>query len=281
MIRVVTESVADLPSEVAQQWGIRTVPYLITWDGTTYLDGVELDPGRLYEAMHHGTQSVSTGFPSAKAFEDLYRQAADGADGIVSIHISGDLSGGYAQAAQTAAQLSGLPPIRAVDSRTISMAQGYVALAAAKRAAQGGTLEEVAAAAEKARDEVHFIAAVDTLEYLFRGGRLKRSTYLIGSALRIKPMIATVEGKLQPVGRARNSGQAIKKVAALVEERARGKTLHLTVVHAGNPEGAQALLAAVKSVAEPVDGYMGQITPALGAHGGPGLVAACMWAEGE
>lgn len=281
MIRVVTESVADLPEDVAQQWGIRTVPYLITWDGTTYLDGVELDPARLYDAMHQGLQTVSTGCPSSVAFEELWRQAADGADGIVSVHVSGDLSGGYAQAAQTAAQVTGLPPIRTIDSRTISMAQGYVALAAAKRAAQGGTLHEVATAAEKACDDVYFIAAVDTLEYLFRGGRLKRSAHLIGSALRIKPMIATIGGKLQPVGRARNSGQAIKKIASTVAERAQGKALHLTVVHAGDPEGAQHLLEAVKALAQPVDGRIGQITPVLGAHGGPGLVAACMWAEGD
>lgn len=281
MIKVVTESVADLPEDLVRQWGIHTVPYLITWDGATYLDGVELTPARLYDAMHQGIQSVSTSFPPSTAFEELYRRAAEGADGIVSVHISGGLSGGYAQAAQTASQLTDLPPIRAVDSRTISMAEGYVAMAAAKRAAQGGTLDEVAAAAEKARDEVDFLAAVDTLEYLFRGGRLKRSTYLIGSALRIKPLIGTVNGLLQPIGRARNSGQALKKVAAMVEERARGKTLHLTVVHAGNPEGAEELLGAIKAVAEPVDGYIGQITPALGAHGGPGLVAACIWAEGE
>ncbi len=281
MIRVVTESVADLPKDVAQQWGIRTVPYLITWDGTTYLDEVELDPARLYDAMHRGIQTVSTGFPSSVAFEDLWRQAADGADGIVSVHIGGELSGGYAQAAQGAARVTGLPPIRTIDSRTVSMAEGYVALAAAKRAARGGTLDEVATAAEKARDDVYFIAAVDTLEYLFRGGRLKRSAYLIGTALRIKPMIATIGGELQPVGRARNAGQAIKKIAATVAERARGKTLHLTVVHSANPEGAEELLAAVTALAQPVDGRIGQITPALGAHGGPGLVAACMWAEGE
>ncbi len=279
MIRVVTESVADLPPELVQEWGFRTIPYLITWDDTTYLDGIELEAGRLYRAMKQEMVTASTAFPSPVAFADFYRQAAEGADGIVSVHISGALSGGYAQAAQTAAKATDLPPIRAVDSRTLSMAQGYIALAAAQAAAQGSTLDEVAAAAEKARGEVYFVAALDTLEYLFRSGRLRRSAYLMGSVLKLKPLIAAVDGLLQPAGRARNAGQAIKRIAAMVADRAEGKRLHLTVLHSDNLEGAHQLLDSVRELVTPVDGYLGQITPALGVHGGPGLVAACIWAE--
>ncbi|NPV09698.1 MAG: DegV family protein [Anaerolineae bacterium] len=279
MIAVVTESVADLPPALVQEWGIPTVPYVVTWDGNTYRDGVDLDPSELYRAMRTPDTSVSTGFPSAAAFEELYQKAGEGADGVLSVHISGDLSGGYAQAAQVASRMASALPIRALDSRTVSMAQGYVALAAARAASLGRSLEEVVRAAEKARDEVFFVAAFDTLEYLFRGGRLKRSAYLLGSALRIKPIIAAVDGKLQPIGRARNLSQAIRRIADMVAERAKGTTLHFTAMHSDNLEGAHQLLESVTARVKPVDGYVNQITPALGAHGGPGLVAACIWAE--
>ncbi|MHB0875796.1 MAG: DegV family protein [Anaerolineae bacterium] len=280
MIAVVSESVDNLPASVAAEYGITQVPYLVIRDGKELLDGVTVQAADLYRDMRQGPLAVSTSFPAPGAYVDAYRKAAAGADGIVSCHLSSALSGGYGQAV-VAAGVAEVPcPIRPVDTHTVSMAQGFVALAAARAARAGATLEQVHAAAIKARDEVFFIAAFDTLEYLFRGGRLKRSAYVIGSALHFKPIIAAVDGALKPQSRVRNLSKGIGRLAEVVIERAQGKKLHLGAVHADNRAGAEQLRNLVARQVQMVESYIEDITPALGCHAGPGIVGACLWAEG-
>lgn len=280
MIAVVGESVANLPLALAAEYGIAAVPYLVIRDGRELLDGVTVRAADLYRDMRRGVLSVSTSFPAPGAFAQAYQAAAAGAEGIVSCHISGSLSGGYGQAVEAAKAAPESCPIRPVDTRTVSMAQGFVTLAAARAARAGATLEQVHAAALKARDEVSFIAVFDTLEYLFRGGRLKRSAYVIGTALHFKPIIATSDGVLKPRSRVRNLGKGIAHLAEVVIQRAQGKKLHLGAVHADNRSGAEHLRDLVARRVQIVESYVEDVTPALGCHSGPGVVGACIWAEG-
>lgn len=279
MISVVSESVDNLPVGLAAEYGIARVPYLLMLDGKELLDGVTVRPSDLYREMRQRAVSASTSFPPPRAFADAYRSVADGADGIVSCHISSELSGGYTQAVQAAEAVGVSCPIRPVDTRTVSMAQGFVALAAARAAKAGATLEQVYAAALKARDEVSFVGTFDTLEYLFRSGRLQRNAYIIGSVLHFKPIIGAVDGLLKPQGRVRSLTKGIGRLAEMVIEKAQGKKLHLGAVHANNIAGAEHLRNLVARQVQLIESYIEDITPALGCHAGPGAVGACVWAE--
>ena len=280
MIAVLTESVANLPEEVARDLGITVVPFLVVRGDAQLEDGIKVQAADLYREMRQGTIAVSTSFPAPGTLADAYRAAAKGSDGIVSIHVSSGISGGYAQAVESAKMAEVACPVRPIDSRTVSLAQGFVALAAARAARAGAALAEVEAAALKARDESRFVAAFDTLEYLFRGGRLKRSAYVIGSALNFKPLIGMTDGVLKPAGRLRSLSKAIAKLADMVVESSQGKRLHLGATHADNRAGAEQLISLVTKQMPVVASYVEDITPVLGVHTGPGVVAANWWAEG-
>jgi len=283
MIAIVSESPADLPPRLAEQYGISIVPYpySMSWDGGPPRDGATIDLPDLYRAMRDApaSVSVSTSAPSIGAFIEQYRAAAETAEGIVSVHLSSHLSGGFARAVLAASEAGLSCPIRHVDSGTVSMAEGYVALAAARTARQGGTLEEAERAALKDRDEVFFVVALETLEYVFRSGRVKRSAYLLGSTLSIKPIIGVVDGVAKPLSRTRSMGQATDKIASMVVERSVGKRLHLTAVHVDCPERAQELREKIEAQVQPVETYVLEVTPVIGGHTGPGLVGAAIWAE--
>ena len=219
-VGVVTDSTASLPPELARDRGITVVPLQVVIGGAVHDEGVAggVDPEDLAEALRQWTP-VSTSRPNPDALLEVYEKlAADGAEAIVSVHLSSELSGTY-ESAQLAARRSPVPVVT-VDSRQVGMGTGYAVLAAADAVAAGATAQEAAEAARHRAAATTSLFYVDTLEYLRRGGRMGAAAALIGSALAVKPILKVVEGRVGSFEKVRTSAKALQRLEELAVEAA-------------------------------------------------------------
>lgn len=273
-VRIVTDSTADIPQAQAEALGISVVPLTVFFGDEAYLDGVELDNEGFYRKLQASKTLPRTSQPSPAAFQEAYtRFIEEGAEGILSIHLSAKLSGTY-QSARTAAE--SLPddlkkvPIEVVDSESVSAGMGGTVIKIAEEARQGVGLEELKNRALNRFTRTHILAVLDTLEYVWRGGRIGRAEALLGNMLSFKPVIAIKEGEVVPVERPRTRGKAYTRIAQLVSEL--GPMESLAVVESSEEVGTQ-LADALKAI------YQGEIPhyklgAVLGSHTGPGTVGA-------
>ncbi|MFN8083485.1 MAG: DegV family protein [Dermatophilaceae bacterium] len=276
-VAIVTDSTASLTPELVADAGvpIRVVPLHVVVAGHEFTEGVDITRDRLVEALTAHEQ-VSTSRPAPRVFLDAYEAAArEGADAIVSIHISADMSG-TVQSAQLAATQAPVP-VTVVDSRAIGMAMGYAVLSAAASAAQGGSVAEVVAAARSRLAATSLVFYVDTLEHLRRGGRIGAAAALLGSALAIKPILTLTEGHIAPLEKVRTSTKAIARLeelslAAVVAATPAG--CDITVHHVGPPERAEAVADWLVD-RTPADAAVtvAELGAVVGAHTGPGTLA--------
>ncbi len=268
MIRVVTDSSCDLPEELATLHRIEIVPLKIRFGDLEFEDRTQLTQAQFWEKLASSIDLPETSAPSAGIFRDRYESlAAEGATGIVVICLSSDLSGTY-QAAVIAAEQTTSVPVQVVDSRNVSMALGFQVLEAARAAAQGDNLEKVAAAANAARPETNFVAALDTLDYLQRGGRIGSAQAFLGGLLNIKPLITMENGVVAALGRVRTRSRA---VAALVERAAAlGPAVAEVAILTSDPAGVEEFRQQLSAVI-PTHLVAG-VGPVVGTHTGPGLL---------
>jgi DegV family protein with EDD domain len=279
-VALVTDSTASLPLELAAERAITVVPLQVVIGATSYDEGTEggATPEMLAEALRAWTP-VSTSRPNPDEMLSVYeRLAAEGATEIVSVHLSGELSGTY-ESAQLAARKAPVP-VLAVDSRQVGMGTGFAVLAAADARDGGADGSAVAAAARKRVSTTTSLFYVDTLEYLRRGGRMGAASALIGSALAVKPILRIEEGRVAPFERVRTAGKALNRLEELAVEAAGGAQVDVAVAHLANPERAAALAERLGDrLAAGLDGRvvgLGEIGAVLGAHVGPGMVAVCV-----
>jgi DegV family protein with EDD domain len=275
-VAVVTDSTASLPREVAEEWGIAVVPLQVVVGAHSYDDGIdpEAGPDRIAAALKEFLP-VSTSRPSPAVVLEAYeRAAAEGAEEIVSVHVSSQVSATY-ESALLAAKESPVP-VHAVDSCQIGAATGFAAVTAAVAAADGGSGLEAADAARRRAGSAVSLFYVDTLEYLRRGGRVGAASALLGSALAVKPILQVVEGRVSPLGKVRTAGRALARLEELAVQAAGEQDIDLAVCHLAAKDQAEALASALGGRLETnLDGRRVQLTevPAvLGAHVGPGLV---------
>lgn len=215
---VVVDSSASIPEALAKQWGIEVVPLDVIVDGEPFPEGPGMTSEDVIVALEDG-RTVTTSQPSAGSLLEAYRSAADaGAEGVVSIHISGEMSG-TVNAAEVAARESPIP-VEIMDSRTLSMALGFAALAAASLARKGATMAEVAIEAKRVAVSSSIYFTVDTLKYLQRGGRLPHALAIIGGALDIRPILGMMDGQVEVFDRVRTTARARERVIELIEQRA-------------------------------------------------------------
>lgn len=276
-VAVVTDSTSCLSPELVQQYGIHVVPLNIHFGDTVYRDGVNLQPPQFYELLRKGKQLPTTSTPSAGDFLTAYQGLASRADGIVAILISAVYSTASDEARVARDMLrESLPEmdIEVVDSRTTGGALGLVALKAARTAAQGTGVPEVAARAIELIPRVTFIAALDTLSYLARGGRIGTAAAWAGSMLRTKPLIevSTKTGNTEALEQARTKRRAVERLLEISEERLGRAPVHAMVHHAGAPRAGEALRAEVAARFNCVELYLTPFTPVMGAHTGPGTL---------
>jgi DegV family protein with EDD domain len=236
-IAVVTDSTAYIPEEALDGLDIPVIPLWLIWGDERFRDGVDIDPPTFYRRLRESRDFPTTSQPSAGVFMDFYRRVAaeTNSDTIVGIYISSGISGTVASAEAAKAQLPELN-ITIIDSLSTSTSLSFVVLAAARAAAAGKSINEIVAAAEEVRDRVHILFAVDTLEYLHRGGRIGGAKRLLGTALNIKPLLHLEHGRVEPLAQVRTKRKAIVRMLEVAEERLGGKRMaEVGVLDVNNP----------------------------------------------
>lgn len=270
-VAVVTDSTAYLGAEATGRWGITVVPVRVVMGGHEIDDVTPFDAGLLAHALE-GRSPVATSRPAPDRFADAYaRAAAAGATEIVSIHLSGALSG-TVDSARLAAREAPVP-VEVVDSESIAMALGFAVLAAARAARAGAPAAEVAAVARRRAGLSDTFFYVDTLEYLRRGGRIGRVANLVGSALSIKPLLRLAGGEISVLEKVRTASRAIARLEDLAVEAAGDRPVEVAVQHLMAAERAEALTKGLTTrLPRLVRMWVVEIGPVLGAHAGPGML---------
>ncbi|RLC70810.1 MAG: hypothetical protein DRI81_18600, partial [Chloroflexi bacterium] len=277
-IAVVTDSSAYIPKEALGGLSIPMIPLWAIWGDEHLRDGVDIDPPAFYRRLRESEIFPTTSQPSSGEFENFFRQVGAEADAIVAVLLTSKLSGTVTNAQAALAQASEIP-IRIVDSLSTSMGLGFCVLAAARAAAAGKPLDEVATAAEEMRDRIHLIFVVDTLEYLHRGGRIGGARRLLGTALNIKPLLHFEEGAIEPLAQVRTKRKAIAEMLKVAEERLGGKQItEAAIVDADSPKEGDAVAEQVKARFGLSTVYRSPISPAIGTHAGPGAVGLAFYA---
>ncbi|MYX30998.1 DegV family EDD domain-containing protein [Streptomyces sp. SID8381] len=270
-VAIVTDSTAYLPPRTMERHGITAVPLTVVLGDQALEEGTEISTRSLAQALQK-RRSVTTSRPSPQVFAETYRKAAEsGASGIVSLHLSAELSGTY-DAAVLAAREAPVP-VRVVDTGMVAMALGFSALAAAETAESGGTMDEAVTAAEKRAGSTSAHFYVDTLDYLRRGGRIGAAQALLGSALAVKPLLQLQGGRIELLEKVRTASRAIARLEEIAAERATGAGIDIAVHHLGAPERAAALADRLRArVTGLADLHVSEVGAVIGAHTGPGLL---------
>ena len=276
-VALVTDSTALLPRDVAEARGVTVVPLQVVVGATSYDEGVdpEATPETIATALREFTP-VSTSRPTPAVFLEAYEQAAAaGADEVVSIHLSGEVSGTF-ESAQLAARKSPVP-VHALDTRQLGMAVGFAVLTAADVLDAGGTAQAAVDAARARAEASTSLFYVDTLEYLRRGGRIGAAAALLGSALAVKPLLKIVDGRIGTLEKVRTAGRALARLEELAVTAADGRPVDVAVAHLANPDRAEALAEGLRRRFEGQlgdrDVSVGEVGAVIGAHVGPGMVA--------
>lgn len=281
-IAIVTDSTACIPAEAMQGFPIFVVPLQVIWGEQTFRDGIDIHPVEFYERLKNTSVMPSTSQPSPAAFEELYRRLLDEGHEILSIHISAHLSGTLQSATQAKANLPDAP-IELVDSNTTAMEQGFLVLQAARAARQGASLQEVKTRVEELRDRSGVFFAVDTLEFLHRGGRIGGAAAFLGTVLNLKPLLKVEGGKIEAVEKVRTMSKALSRLLDQVESQLNGSgALHICSIHANAPELAETLLQQARQrfgENRVQSAMLADVSPVIGTHTGPGCVGLCYLVE--
>jgi len=278
-IAIVTDSTANLPQEWVKQYSIEVVPLKIHWGDENYRDGIDLTPAEFYAKLAHSKAWPTTSQPSMQDFLDIFQRIAEHADGIIVPLISSGISGTVASA-QMAAQEFSRVPIEIIDTHITSMGQILIILAIARAIEQGKFLQEVKQLGEEIAHKLRVFFAVDTLEYLHRGGRINGAARYLGTALNIKPILYfNEEGKIDALERVRTKRKALQRIIELAEQQANGKPVHVGIVHANAPQLAQEFQADVQQRLRCEEVFTVEFSPVIGVHVGPGTIGIALYSS--
>ncbi|GGS06753.1 hypothetical protein GCM10010169_59380 [Micromonospora fulviviridis] len=275
-VAVVTDSTAYLPPELVRAHRLTVVPLTVVLNGAEGLEGVETFPEEATRVLSGRRVTVSTSRPAPEQFAQVYRQLlADGAEGVVSVHLSAELSG-TVEAARLAAAEVGDDRVTVVDSRSTGMGLGFPVLAAAAAAAGGADLDGVRQAALDAVGRTTIFFYVDTLEFLRRGGRINAAEALLGTALSVKPIMHMPDGTIVVRDKVRTASRGVARLIDLAVEAAGDAEVDLAVHHLAAPQRAEQLLTALtERLGDRLhDTYVTEAGAVIAAHAGPGL--ACV-----
>jgi DegV family protein with EDD domain len=275
-IKIITDTGSDLSKDVIKDYNIDIIPLLVYLDEKEYLDGIDIIPEELYKGMREG-KIYKTGQVPATKFKELFSTYARNNESIIYIAFSSELSGTYQTAVMIKNQMLEEYPdfeLEIIDSKCASVGQGIVVLKAARMAREGKTKEEIIEAIKFYSKHMEHIFTVDDLEYLYRGGRVKRSTAFIGSLLNIKPILNVEEGKLVPIEKSRGRKKLYNRIIEILEERGADLSSQTIGISHGDSIAEAELL---KNMIEERFGirnfYINIINAVIGAHSGPGTLA--------
>lgn len=277
-VTLITDSTAYIPKNLVAKYGIRVAPQILIWGEETFNDGVDIQPSEFYSRLKTAKVMPSSSQVTPKTFHEIYKQEMEAGNSMLAILISNDLSGTIASAIQAKEMLPGVN-VEIVDSRTTAMAMGYQVLTVARALEDGANLAEAKALAEQTTQHVGVVFAVDTLEFLHRGGRIGGGARFLGSALQLKPILEVTGGKVEAIEKVRTRSKSLSRVVEVIGERIGGRTpVHLATLHANSPDDAQLLLAEASKQLNPVESILAEVSPVVGTHAGPGTVGLAFMA---
>jgi DegV family protein with EDD domain len=278
-VKIVTDSTSDFPKDTAQSLGVTVVAQNVHFGTETFKDNVTITPDDFYSMLAESTELPKTSQASPGDFKEVYDELGADADGIVSVHVSAKISGTCNSALQAAELTSASCPIEVVDSAQASMGLGLVVAAAAEAANRGAGHDEVAAVARDAVGRAQCFCLFETLEYLEKGGRIGKAQAMIGSVLKIKPMIIVRDGEVTPLSKARTFQKALVKMKQTARDF--GPLESLAIMHSTTPEAAAAVADDLKDLLpEGNEPFVARFGSALGVHTGPGAIGIALLQAG-
>ncbi|HLW37775.1 MAG TPA: DegV family protein [Candidatus Eremiobacteraceae bacterium] len=273
-IAIVTDSTADLGT-LAAGYGIEVVPLTIAFGAEQYRDGIDLSMDEFYAKLQRDPRPPVTAQPPPAAFAEVYRRLlARGASGIVSLHLSSALSGTYNSAVVAAREVDA-ERIAVVDTRSVSLGLGLVAIGAAENARRGLDLQAVVEQARTEAAKVELYATIPSLTYLARGGRIGQLRSIVGNVLKIVPIITLREGAVAEYGKVRTFPRAVDQVVDITIGKIRSKgTARCAVLHAAAADLANSVAQRIRDAVQPTLMIVNSVGPTVGTHAGPGAVGA-------
>jgi len=276
-IRIVTDSVADLPPQVVEELGITVIPLNVRFGEEVYRDGIDLTNEQFYQRLTTSKILPVTSVPSPGTFAEAYDKLAEETDEILAIILSSKLSGTYEVARQSIGLMKRKCRVEVVDSQWAVMAEGFLVIAAARAAQTGASLDELLGIVRDNIPRVDMRAAFDTLEYLRRGGRIGAAAAFLGSALRIHPIITMKDGVVEPAGRARSRAKVIDHLYQFAAGYSHLE--EMAVENAACPDDADLLVERLSTKFPKERIYRSKTTPVIGTHTGPGLLLVAVMGD--
>jgi len=271
-IAIVTDSTAYLPKTFIDQHNIRVVPLKIHWNEITYKDGIDISPSVFYKKLEKSSTIPTTSQPPVDEFLQVYEKLADNHDGIIVPLISSGISGTVSSATTAASNFSKVP-VEVIDSLSTAAGLALVVKAVARAIGDGKNLKEVKQYAEAVVDRLSLFFAVDTLEFLHKGGRIGGASRYFGAALSIKPILyLNDQGKIDSLEKVRTKKKAIEKLIELTVVKAAGNPVRVGVMHANAPEEAADIQNQLLAQLDCKQTGIYEISPVIGTHVGPGTV---------
>jgi len=278
-VKIVTDSTAYLPAELIARYGIRVVPLKVLFGPEAYAEGVDISNSEFYGKLMEASTLPTTSQPSVGDFLQVYGEADREAVPILSIHISSKLSATVSTALTAKSELP-QSQIEIVDSLSTSMGLGMVVLAAARAADEGQPLSQIRASCEKLIRSMNVFFMVDTLEYLHKGGRIGGAAALLGTVLRIKPLLYLKEGQIEVLAKVRTKRRALKRLLELVEEQVpEGTSVHAAVIHAQAAEEASALAKEIRARFNCAEMHLSELGAVIGTHVGPRAIGLAFYTD--
>ncbi len=279
---VVTDSAAALSQEQIDEFQLFVARMEIVIDGSAFTDGSEGNLNDFYSHLESSIEIPTTAAPKPAEYLEQFRSAAAVSDNIFCVTVSGRLSASNDVARVATESLSDELPktvVRVFDSRTAASSQALITLAAARVAAEGGTLEDVETVASLVAEKVRLVAMLDTLRYIYKSGRVPKIAVWATGALNIKPVMEFSTEKVGAIARPRSVGRALDRIFKEMRGDLDARRAHVNVIHAGAPERAEVLRSWANDNLNCAELFVTQFHPFMGAHTGPGLVGASWWAE--
>jgi len=273
-IAVVTDSTSYIPTDLVQNHDITVAPQVLIWDDKTYRDGIDIQSSEFFTRLKTAKTMATTSQVSVADMQGIFQGYVEQGYEVLGIFISSKLSGTI-QSALQAKELMGEAgeKVTIFDSLSTAMALGFQVLSAARAAQDGASLNDCVATAEKARANSGLFFAVDTLEFLHRGGRIGGASRFLGTVLNLKPILALEDGKVEGLERIRTKTKAHERVLELIVENTKGKSpIRLATLHANAPDEAKALLTKAEAELKPVESIFSEVSPVVANHAGPGTV---------
>ncbi len=273
-IAIVTDSTAYIPPELVQKHALTITPLVVIWGEEIFEDGTEIHPEQFYTRLQTAKVMPSTSQATPATMKSAFEKLIDQGNDVLGIFISSKLSGTIQSAIQAKDLMKkGADKVTVVDSETTAMAMGFQVLTVANAIADGANLEDALTLAEKARKNSGVYFAVDTLEFLHRGGRIGGAQRFLGTALNMKPVLTVQDGGVEAVERIRTKRKARNRVIELVTEQVQGNdNIRLATLHANAADEARALLDQAAEQINPVETVFSEVSPVIGTHTGPGTV---------